>query len=719
MNLRNWSKDFFAPLDFQRLQPHFVERFFGQNAFVGLVCQTPFIMSLSFARRAAICFCWGLFLVIPSAVFAQTNYYSTNGTEYAIIGSLPGDQVFPDAAVTTNGGFVVWDDNATDGSGLGVSARKVDGTLSGALSTFRVNAQGTNDQENPRVALLKNNGAAFVWQGGKKGFQHIFARLLTPTNTWMTSTDLVVSTFTNHYQINPSITVLTDSNIVVVWGSLDQVASNSMQDVYAQILSPSGQRIGTNFLVNQFTTYNQRTPSVAALKGGGFVVTWVSEQQQVVVSSIDNGFYNAGGAAYVSTNEDLIGAGQSTNYFVNSGMVPSVDIYARLYASNGAAVTGEFLVDTNFTFPCANPAVASGSDGGFAVVWDAHDMTNPNNSLDIYARPFSSAGAGGAITRVNTNVYGDQYAPRISSIGTDFLVVWTSLGQDGSREGVYGQFLHGGAAVGGEFRVNTTTIGQQMQPVVASDDVNQFVAIWTSYAGDPYHFDLYAQRYMNVAAMLSPMSAPFVYAPFTLVGGVYQPQLQVAWPVLQGISVSNFEVYADGAATPTVVVTSNAWTMTAANGLTAGSTHFFAVDYMTADGHRSPLSPSADGKTWNGKSWGGIPYEWMTNYFGGNMSLWPSATADSDGDGVNNLQEFLSGTNPTSAASVLRVQITGTPQGMFLNWATQPGWTYQVQVTTNLTTWSNYGAPRFAAGAGDSIFVGSGSSGYYRVVLQR
>ena len=50
---------------------------------------------------------------------AQTNYYANNGTEYAIVGSLPGDQVFPDAAVTPAGGFVVWQDNITDGSGWG------------------------------------------------------------------------------------------------------------------------------------------------------------------------------------------------------------------------------------------------------------------------------------------------------------------------------------------------------------------------------------------------------------------------------------------------------------------------------------------------------------------------------------------------------------------------------------------------------------------------
>jgi len=56
---------------------------------------------------------------------------------------------------------------------------------------------------------------------------------------------------------------------------------------------------------------------------------------------------------------------------------------------------------------------------------------------------------------------------------------------------------------------------------------------------------------------------------------------------------------------------------------------------------------------------------------------------------------------------------------MFLNWNTQPGSTYQVQITTNLTSWNNLGSPRFAPGASDSIFVGGTPAGYYRVLLQR
>ena len=83
----------------------------------------------------------------------------------------------------------------------------------------------------------------------------------------------------------------------------------------------------------------------------------------------------------------------------------------------------------------------------------------------------------------------DQYAPRISAIGGDYLIVWTSLWEDGSREGVYGQFVHeDGSMVGGEFRVNTTTVSQQMQPTVASDGAEQFLVVWTSFTGLPNGF---------------------------------------------------------------------------------------------------------------------------------------------------------------------------------------------------------------------------------------
>jgi hypothetical protein len=703
MNLQNWKKNVTTaggPV-LPRRRPgamRLAERFFGQGRRAGLSCAQP-SMSLSFARKAAICFCWGLFLVIPAAVFGQTNYYTTNGTEYAIAGSLPGDQVWPDVAVGGSGGFVVWQDNATDGSGWGVSAQRLDGTLSGTLSSFRVNVQGTNDQENARVARLKNGGAVFVWQGGLKGYQHVYARFLSPSNTWLTTTDVVVSVPTNNFQINPAVAVLNNSNVVVVWSSSDEAGTNSMQDVYGQAFSPAGVKIGGEFLVNQFTQYNQRAPAVAALTNGGFVIAWVSEQQRKAAASLGN-----------NTSRATLAAVDSVR--------PSVDIYARLYNSSTVPVANEFLVNSNSS-PCANPALAAGSDGGFMVAWGARDLVNFSNGWDICARLFSRTGAGGAVGMLNTSRSGDQYAPRVSAIGTDYLVVWTSLGQDGSREGVFGQFLRAGdALVGGEFRVNTTTAGSQMQQAVGSDGTNQFAVVWTSYTGLQNSFDLFAQRYVNfnLSSNLPPMAAPFVWAPFVSSNGVYQPQLQISWPVMQGISVSNYQVYVDGTNSPTALLSSpaNQWTMTAANGLTANSTHWFQVAYTTTGGRQSPLSPAATNATWSKYGWGGVPYDWMIKYFGSDSSKWPAASALVVPGGLSYLQIFLSGGDPGDPATWLKQTLVQTPQGMFLNWNTQPGHTYQVLVKANLSAgWSNFGTPRFAAGTNDSIYVGGSPAGYY------
>jgi hypothetical protein len=632
-------------------------------------------------------------------VSAQTNYYSTNGTEYAVIGALPGDQVFPDLAISTTGGFVVWQDNITDGSGWGISARRLDSTLSGTLGTFRVNAIGAGSQEHARVALLKNGGAVFVWQGGQPSYQHIFARFLTPTNTFLSTNDLPVNTFSNNFQITPAVAVLNNSNVVVVWASYDEAGSNSMQDVYGQILSPTGQKIGGEFLVNQQTSFNQRSPSVAALSGGNFVVTWVSEQQRVLAPSL----------------------GTNSTYTSAAGITtPSVDIYSRTFTSTGTPVNSESLVNTDLN-PCASPTVAVAADGSYLVAWAAHDQNVASNGFDIYGRAFNSAGnAAAAAFRINAYLYGDQYLPRVSALGQDYMVTWTSLAEDGDREGVYGRFVHeNGSFTSGEFRVNTTTVSEQMQPAVASDGANQFLVVWTSFTGLPNEFDLYAQRYLNVSALLQAMPAPYVWAPFVVSNNVYQPQLVVTWAPLLGISVSNYEVYVDGASVPAAAVTSNRWTMTAAYGLADSSTHSFQLDYVTTDGRRSPISPSASGTTWQGCNSGGIPCEWMEAYYGSNIAQWPAAASTLGGTSVTLLQVFLSGGNPLNPATWLKQQLTRTAEGLFLNWNTTAGATYQVQSTTDLRTWNNVGSPRFAAGTTDSIYVGGSPVGYYRVLLMR
>ncbi|HEY5914950.1 MAG TPA: hypothetical protein VJA21_30525, partial [Verrucomicrobiae bacterium] len=626
--------------------------------------------------------------------------YATNGGQYPIAGVLPGEQVHPQVSLNGSGGYLVWEDNITDGYGLGVSALKVDSTLSGVYAPFRVNSIGEEDQERPVVSLLKQGGAAFVWQGGKLGFQHVYARFLAADGTWV-GEDILVNSAADRSQLSPAVATLANGNVVVVYGSMNQVSSNSLQDVFGQILTPAGQKVGGELLINQFTTYNQRSASVAALSSGGFVVAWISEQER-------SGAVDAASADYLygPTNQ------------------PSVDVFARAFGADGTPATGEILVNSAYEI-CANPAVAAGTDGGFMVTWQQRTLAIPVVGYDILARPFSSAGVGGIVVPVNTYLYGDQYDPRIAALGTDYFVVWTSLAQDGAREGVFGRFLRStGEHIGAEVLVNTTTVGQQMHPCVAADGRGRFLTVWTSFVGGIGSFDLFAQRWVDVAQPLQPMDPPYVYAPFRLaqVGTieVYQPELQVSWPILAGLAVDHYEVYVNGASSPAASLTTNIWLMTAADGLTVSSTNSFRVAYVAADGRRSPLSAATTRATWSGYNWGGIPFEWMSQYYGGlNIYSWPSPNAPVAQGGPTLLQVFLTGANPLDSATWLRTAVVQTPEGYFLTWNPQPGLLYQVQTSPDLTRWADQGGSRFAAGSSDSVYIGGNNTAYYRVLRLR
>src|SRR5258706_6563839 len=223
-------------------------------------------------RRNALC-CW-LAILGPGVVLAQANF-TTNGSEYAIAGSLIGDQQRPQLSLNASGGFLVGEDNAIDGRGLGIFALGLNSNFSAVQSPFRVNQIGAGDQARPRVALLNGGGAAFAGQGGRQGFQHIYARFLSTSNTWIGG-DLQVNSLTTKSQRDPAMAALAGGNVAVVWGSLNQRTSGSMQDIYGQLLSPAGQKINAEFTVNQFTPFNQRTPAIAALSSGGVVVVWGS-----------------------------------------------------------------------------------------------------------------------------------------------------------------------------------------------------------------------------------------------------------------------------------------------------------------------------------------------------------------------------------------------------------------------------------------------------------
>lgn len=635
-------------------------------------------------------------LAAPWAMQGQTAVTPEN-FEYPVTPSMAGDQVHPQLALRPGGGLMVWQDNATDGDGMGISAQTLDANLYPSMSGFRINVEGAGDQENPQVAFLKDGGAVVVWQGGEVGSQHIFARFLTSSNTFATS-DIRVSGYADGPQVDPQVSVMADGSVMVSYSSVGQ--DGSMSGIFAQRLSAAGVKVGSEFQINQFTNYNQRTPAATVLGNGTYVVAWVSEQQRSSYSVSANG-----GDLKWTMEGQQVGS--------------SIDVYARLFDANNVALGNEFLVNTTNKV-CANPALAATGNGGFVVAWSQNNGRSivngavQTNGWDVVARVYD--GQGKAVTQdlsVNTVKYGEQYAPRIQARNNDCLVVWTSLAQDGSWEGVYGRGLSAtGVFTTGEFLVNTTTISQQIHPAVATDGGSRFLVVWSSFVGGQGSFDLFGQRYYagDGVQPLSKPSAPMVAA-------LSQGRLSVAWPAVGGAVISRYVVFMDDSATG-VSTTDNFHQV---SGLVASSSHSFRVQYELADGRISPLSDAGVGVTWGEDLNGdGLPDDWQMQYWGAKWSNWPAASEDRDEDGMTTYEEFLAGTNPKDASSVLKTQLTVDPLGRRLSWNTQPGFIYQIQSSVDFLEWTNAGSPRYAAGTNDSTLVNmNNGTAYFRIVRVR
>ncbi|QLE42087.1 hypothetical protein FD723_17785 [Nostoc sp. C052] len=208
----------------------------------------------------------------------------------------------------------------------------------------------------------------------------------------------------------------------------------------------------TEFQVNNYISNSQSNSTVAIDPNGNFVISWQSFGQ--------DGDKNG--------------------------------IYAQRYNSAGVAQGSEFRVNSTTSGDQNNPRVAIDADGDFVISWTGQD----GSGNGIYAQRYNSAGvAQGSEFRVNSTTSGDQINPRVAidAVG-DFVISWT--GQDGSGNGIYAQrYNSAGVAQGSEFRVNSTTSGDQNSSTVAVDANGDFVVSWQSYGQDGDYYGIYAQRY--------------------------------------------------------------------------------------------------------------------------------------------------------------------------------------------------------------------------------
>jgi hypothetical protein len=216
------------------------------------------------------------------------------------------------------------------------------------------------------------------------------------------------------------------------------------------------------------------------------------------VNTSTTGDQETAGARSVATDD----AGNSVVVWTSVGQDGSAaGTYAQRFNASGTPIGTEFRVNQSTFGNQIGAVVTMNSQGSFVVAWASEGQDG--SGYGVYMRRYDSAGnALGNETRVNTYAIGNQF--EVSAAMNDsgnVVIIWTSNGQDGSGDGIYGQrYSSTGSAVGSEFRVNTPTVGQQSTSAVTMNSLGEFMVTWHSANSDGSGFGVFSQRYTSTGA---------------------------------------------------------------------------------------------------------------------------------------------------------------------------------------------------------------------------
>ena len=233
----------------------------------------------------------------------------------------------------------------------------------------------------------------------------------------------------------------TNGDFVVVWEGLDGGSTG----IWARKYSRHGSPITDSFLVNTILGDEQCCPRIDMTPTGAFVVVWA----------------------------DRVG-----------GLVPKFQLFD---ASATPVGSNTLVADLRFALLERPVDVAMDLQGRFVVVWDTTVSPGTDTDYAIVARRFDADGDPiAAVFQVNDFETGNQLHPRVSAddVG-NFVVSWKSAGSPGNDQTATSiqarRWLTSPPGfAGGQFQVNQTIAGYQIDPAVTMNRVGAFAIGWAS-----------------------------------------------------------------------------------------------------------------------------------------------------------------------------------------------------------------------------------------------
>jgi len=382
------------------------------------------------------------------------------GSETLVNTITTGAQKVPQVATLANGTYVVVWQDASVGLDDAVRAQlfHADGTKLG--SEFELSQFPAAIQQDPVVTALPDGRFVAVWESYNHDLQdqsgtHISARIFNPDGTPSTA-EFQVNTHTDFWQTKPAIATLDTGGFVITWMH-DFVGGNVNYDIYARVYDANGQPLAAQDRAIDVSSVIERAPVVTGLAGGKFAIAWEDTGQP---TQTDGSGSHIRAIVYTTTFQPVSVVNNSPSFVVNSTT-----------ANNQS-----------------DPAIATLSNGNFIATW-THQFSGSDD--DVRGRVFNGNGSGAALSNdfaiSNNGAPVQETQSAIAALPNgQYIVVWRDAGgtgagnTDGSGSHIRGAIMSGnGAAVSGEFIINTTANGNQGEPAVACLADGRVIVTWT------------------------------------------------------------------------------------------------------------------------------------------------------------------------------------------------------------------------------------------------
>ena len=396
-------------------------------------------------------------LACGSTVAAHAQVIKMGG-EFQVNTYTTGPQENPRVGTDASGNFVVvWTSDGADGSADAAAVQRYDSIGRPLGTEFFANTYTTGTQGVPHIAVQPNGNFVVVWQG--EGGQDagttsgIFGQRFSSTGAKV-GTEFQVNTYTTGSQENPSVAVNPAGDFVVVWEGNTQI---DVHGIAGRRFNSSGAALGSEFAVNTYTTDEQEKADVALDAAGNFTVVWESHRFDDAADPMHAGVaaqrYDNTGApvgteflvnTYTTDDQEhaaiaMDAAGNFVVVWDSYGQDGSEEgIFGQRYDSSGAKVGTEFIANTYTTDEQEDPGLAVDSAGNFVVVWYSNPQDGSGDGA--FGQRFSSTGARlGTEFQINTYTTGGQTDPKVAAQpGGGFVVVWQGS-QDGSSDSINAQ----------------------------------------------------------------------------------------------------------------------------------------------------------------------------------------------------------------------------------------------------------------------------------------